>query len=165
MSRGTFSLATLLLFVTACCVFAGLVTLCVRPDRQVVIACWGGLVAMQLLGAAHIRTASVWEHADKTWRQAVTLLALKMTLAAAIVPWLMLPLFLAMEVVGPGVICETLEVIFLPMAIAFVPVAVVAILAAMVLQVIGNFNLATAATQAVSFCATIWPFFYFTFLV
>lgn len=163
MARGTFSLATLLIFMTACSIFAGLIPLFVRPDHKVFVATWGGLVAVQLLGAAHIRTASVLDNAQRTRRQAMARVALQITIAAGLVPCLMLLLTLTAEVAGPGAITETLELVAIPIGLC-IPLAALAILVAMVLQTIGNFNLAAIATQAVSICSTIWPLVYFSVL-
>ena len=163
MTRGTFSLATLLIFVTTCGIFAGLIPLFVRPDHTVFVATWGGLVALQFLGAAHIRTESVSENAQRTRRQAMARVALQITVVAGLVPCLLLLLTLATEVAGPGAITEALELVAFPFVL-LAPLAALAILVAVVLQTIGNFNLAAIATQAASFCSAIWPFVCFWIL-
>ena len=144
--------------------FAAVIPSFVRPDRQVFVACWGGLVALQLVGAACLRAGAVPDASRKPPRQTMALLAFRVTFTAGAIPCLMLLLFVAMEVAGPGAITESLEGLFIPLAIVGVPIAASALLCAIVLQVIGQFGAIAVATQAVSVLSTVWPYLFYWFV-
>jgi|GEM_PF-4433305 ABC-type nickel/cobalt efflux system permease component RcnA len=119
---------------------------------------------MQLIGIACLHSPLAPNKPSKSLRETMANISLRITIAAGIVPCWTFLLYIAVEIFGTGPINEILEVPLNLLVGVGIPVAALALLAALVLQVVGRFSFIATYTQSVSILSTTWPYLYYAFL-